>query len=64
MAATTATVMATAKTKTGKDDDDNSQGGRRQGVRTATTMGKDDNAGKDVNSKEDGNDGKDDQKGR
>jgi hypothetical protein len=64
MAATTATVMATAKTTTGKDNDDNSRGCLCQRARTATTMGKDDNVGKDGNSKDDGNDGKDDRQGR
>ncbi len=37
MAATTATVMATATTITGKDNDDNVRGRQRQWVRTATT---------------------------
>ncbi len=64
MAATTATVMATAKTTTGEDNDDNGRGRPCQRARTAMTMGKDDNIGKDGNSKDDGNDGKDDRRGR
>ncbi len=64
MAATTAMVMATAKTKTGKDDDDNGRGWQGQRARRATTMGKDDDAGKDGNSKDNCNDGKDDWQGR
>ena len=64
MAATTAMVMVTAKTTTGKDDDNNGQGWRQQWARTATTMGKDDDAGKDSNSKDNGDNGKDDRQGR
>ncbi len=64
MAATTATVMATAKTTKGKDNNDNGQGHPRQRARMATTMGKDDDVGKDSNRKDNGNDGKDDRRGR
>ncbi len=64
MAATTATVMATAKTTTGEDNDDNGRGRPCQRARTATTTGKEDDVGKDGNSKDDGNDGKDDRQGR
>jgi hypothetical protein len=64
MAATTATVMATAKTTTGKDNDDNGQGCPCQWVRMATTTGEDDNVGKDGNSKDNGDDSKDDKQGR
>ncbi len=64
MAATTATVMATAKTTKGKDNDDNDRGRPCQWARTATTTGKDDNVGKDGNSKDDGDDSKDDRQGR
>ncbi len=60
MAAMTATVMATAKMTTGKDNDDNGQGRPPQWARTATTTSKDDDVGKDGNSKDDGDDGKDD----
>jgi hypothetical protein len=59
-----ATVMATAKTTTGKDNNDNSRGRPCQWARTAMTTGEDDNIGKDGNSKDDGNDGKDDRRGR
>ncbi len=59
-----ATVMVTAKTTTGEDNDDNGQGRPCQWARTATTMGKDDDVGKDGNSKDNGNDDKDDQQGR
>ncbi len=55
-----AMVMATAKTTTGKDNDDNGQGCPSQWARTATTTGKDDDVGKDGNSKDDGNNGKND----
>ncbi len=54
-----ATVMATTKTTTGKDNDDNGQGCPRQRARMATATGEDDNVGKDGNSKNDGNNGKD-----
>ncbi len=64
MVATTATVMATAKTTTGEDNDDNSRGCPRQRARTATTTGKDNDVGKDGNSEDDGDDGKDDRRGR
>ncbi len=64
MAATTATVMATAKTTTGEDNNDNCQGRPCQWARTATTMGEDDDVGKDSNSKDDGDDSKDDWQGR
>ncbi len=64
MAATMATVMATAKTTTGKDNDDNGLGHPCQWARTATTMGEDNNVGKDGNSKKDGNNSKDDRRGR
>ncbi len=47
MAGTTATVMVTAKTTTGKDNDDNGQGHPCQWARTATTTGKDNDVGKD-----------------
>ncbi len=60
MAATTATVMATAKTTTGEDNDNNGQGRPCQRARMATTTGEDDNVGKDGNSKDDGDNGKDD----
>ncbi len=64
MAATTATVMATAKTTTGKDNDDNGQGRPCQWARTAMTTGEDNNVGKDGNSKVNGNDSKDDRQGQ
>jgi hypothetical protein len=64
MAATTATVMATVKTATGEDNDDNGQGRPCQLVRMAMTTGKDDNVGKDGNSEDDGDDSKDDWQGR
>ncbi len=64
MAATTATVMATAKTTKGEDNNDNGQGRPCQLVRTATTTGKDDDVGKDGNSEDDGDDSKDDRRGR
>jgi hypothetical protein len=38
----TATVMATATTKTGEEDDNNRQQWQRQWARMATIMGKDD----------------------
>jgi hypothetical protein len=57
-------VMATAKTTTGKDNDDNSQGRPRQLARMAMTMGEDDDVGKDGNSEDNGDDGKDDRRGR
>ncbi len=63
MAATTAMVMATAKTKTGKDDNVDSQGQRQQQARMATTTGENDDTGKEGNSKDDGNNGKDDRRG-
>ena len=52
MAATTATVMATAKMTTGEDNDDNGQGRPCQWARTATTTDEDDDVGKDGNSEE------------
>ncbi len=64
MAATTATVMATAKTTTGEDNDNNGHGSPCQWARMATTTGKDDNVGKDGNSKDNGDDSKDDWRGR
>ncbi len=64
MAATTATVMATAKTTTGEDNDDNGQGRPCQWVRTALTRGEDNDIGKDGNSKDDGDNSKDDRQGR
>jgi hypothetical protein len=64
MAATTATVMATAKMTTGEENDDNGQGRPRQRARMATTTGKDDDVGKDGNSKDNGDDCKDDRRGR
>ncbi len=57
-------VMATAKTTTGEDNDDNGRGRPCKRARTATTMGEDDNVGKDSNSKDDGNNSKDDRQGR
>ncbi len=63
MAARTATVMATAKTTTGEDNNDNGQGCPCQSARTATTTGEDDDVGKDGNSKDDGDDSKDDWQG-
>ncbi len=63
MAATTATVMATAKTTIGEDNVDNGQGRPCQWARTSTTMGKDDDVGKDGNSEDDGDDSKDDRRG-
>ncbi len=63
MAAMTATVMATAKTTTGEDNDDNGQGRPCQWARTAMTTGKDDDVGKDSNSEDDGDDSKDDRRG-
>ncbi len=59
-----ATVMATAKTTTGKDNNDNGQGRPCQRARTATTTGEDDDVGKDGNSGDNGNDGKDDRQGQ
>ena len=59
-----ATVMATAKTTTGKDNANTGQGRPCQWVRTATTTGKDKDVGKDGNSKDNGDDGKDDWQGR
>jgi hypothetical protein len=59
-----ATVMVTAKTTTGEDNNDNDQGCHCQWVRTATTMGEDDDIGKDGNSKDDGNNSKDNRQGR
>ncbi len=64
MAATTTTVMATAKTTTGEDNGDNGRGRPRQWAMKATTAGEDEDIGKDGNSKDDGDDGKDDQQGR
>jgi hypothetical protein len=64
MAATTAMVMATAKTTTGEDNNNNGQGRPCQWVRTATTTGEDDDVGKDGNSKDDVDDSKDDRQGR
>ncbi len=64
MAATTETVMVTAKTTTGEDNDDNGQGHPCQRARMATTTGKDDDVGKDGNSEDDGNESKDDWQGR
>ncbi len=58
-----ATVMATAKTTTGEDNNNNGRGRPRQWARTATTMGKDDGVGKDGNSKDNGNDSTDDWQG-
>ncbi len=52
--------MATTKTTTGEDNDDNSQGRPCQWARMATTMGKDDDVDKDGNSEDDGDDSKDD----
>jgi hypothetical protein len=60
MAATTATVMATAKMTTGEDIDNNGRECPCQRARTATTTGEEDDAGKDGNSKDDGDNGKDD----
>ncbi len=57
-------VMATGKTTTGEDNDDNGRGCPCQRARMATTMGEDDDVGKDGNSKDDGDDGKDDRQGR
>ncbi len=56
-------VMTTAKTTTGKDNDDNGRGRPCQWARTATKMGEDNNVGKDGNSKDDGDDSKDDRQG-
>ena len=64
MAATTATVMATAKTTTGEDNDDNGQGRPCQRARTATTTGEDNDNGKDSDNKDNGNNGKDNRQGR
>ncbi len=64
MAATAATVMATAKTTTGEDNDDNIQGRLCQWARMATTTGEDDDVGKDSNSEDDGDNSKDDWRGR
>ena len=64
MAATTATVMATAKTTTGEDIDDNGRGRPRQRARTAMTTGEDGDVSKDGNSEDDGDVGKDDRQGR
>ncbi len=64
MAATTATVMAIAKTTTGKDNKDNGHGRSCQWARTATTTGEDKDIGKDGNSEDDGDKGKDDRQGR
>ncbi len=64
MAATMATVMATATMTTGEDDDNNGQGCQQQWARTAMTTGKDNNNGKDDNSKDDGDIGKDDRQGQ
>ena len=63
MAATTATVMVTAKRTTGEDNNDNGQGRPCQLARMATTMGEDDDVGKDGNSEDDGDDSKDDRRG-
>jgi hypothetical protein len=57
-------VIATAKTKTGEDNDDIGRGRPHPLERTATTTGKDDDIGKDGNSKDDGDNGKDDRRGR
>ncbi len=59
-----AMVMATAKTTTGEDNDDNGQGRPCQRARTATTTGEDNDIGKDGNSKDDGDDSKDNRQGR
>ncbi len=59
-----ATVMATAKTTTGEDNDDNGRGRPCQRARMAMTTGEDNDIGKDGNSKDDGDDGKDDRRGR
>ncbi len=59
-----ATVMATAKTTPGEDNNDNGQGRPCQWARTATTMGMDDDVGKDGNSEDDGDNSKDDQRGQ
>ncbi len=64
MAVTTATVMATAKTTKGEDNNDNGRGCPCQWARTETTTGEDDDVGKDGNSEDDGDDGKDDRQGR
>ncbi len=64
MAATMATMMATAKMTIGEDNDDNGQGRPCQWARTATTMGEDDDVGKDGSSEDDGIDSKDDRRGR
>ncbi len=50
-------------TKTGKDDNNDSQGRQQQQVRIAMTTGKNDDTGKDGNSEDNGNDGKDDRRG-
>ncbi len=64
MAATMATVMVTAKTTTGEDNNDNGRGRPCQWARTAMTTGEDDDVGKDGNSEDNGDDGKDDPQGR
>ncbi len=52
----TGTVMVTATTTTGKDNDDNRQGRLWQRARTAMTMGENKDDGKGNNSEDDGND--------
>ncbi len=57
-------VMATVKTTTGKDNNDNGQGRPCQWARMATTTGEDDDVGEDGNSKDDGDNSKDNWRGR